>query len=186
MNGKKNSIIALTRYEGLMRELAKAVTEDDAEPDVFAKMAGIMAPWIPDGSVVVPMPGRDGMPLWSHKLVKEIVKVNPRVYYAGDFLRCDVHGPRKGVGGTRGEPPRMWVDEGFIVSVESAPGATLLEVPKADIFVIDNVVASGGTACSALRAVMDWQSRRVEASLYESGAVSCHVLALCRSSLRMV
>ena len=79
----------------------------------------------------------------------------------------------------------MWVDEGLIVSVESALGATLLEVPKADIFVIDNVVASGGTACSALQAVMEWQSRKVDASLYEGGAVSCHVLALCRSSLRV-
>lgn len=157
MKGKTNGIITLTRYEGLMRELAKAVTEDGASPDVFEKMAGIMAPWIPDGAVVVPMPGRDGMPLWSHMLVKEIVKVNPRVYYAGDWLRCDAHEPRKTVRGNRGEPPRMWVDEDFIAPVESALGKTLLYVPATDIFVIDNVVASGGTACSALRAVMEWQ-----------------------------
>lgn len=185
MKGEINGIITLTRYEGLMRELAKAVAADGASPDVFEKMAGIMAPWLPDGAVVVPMPGRDGMPLWSHRLVKAIVKANPRAYYAGDWLRCDVHEPRKGVGGTRGEPPKMWVDEGFMVSVESALGKTLLDVPSTDIFVIDNVVASGGTACSALRTVMEWQSRKAKAGLYESGEVSCHVLALCRSSLRL-
>lgn len=183
--GKTNGIITLSRYEGPMRELAKAVAEDGARHDVFEKAAYMMAPWIPDGSVVVPMPGRDGMPLWSHILVKEIVKANPRVYYAGDWLRCEVHEPRKTVVGMRGEPPRMWVDEWFIVSVESALGKTLLDVPATDIFVIDNVVASGGTACSALRAVMEWQSRKVSAELYEGGKASCHVLALCRSSLRV-
>lgn len=181
MKGEMNGIITLTRYEGLMRELAKAVAEDGASPDVFEKMAGIMAPWIPDGAVVVPMPGRGGMPLWSRQLVKEIVKVNPRVYYAGWWLRCDPHEPRKTVGGTRGEPPKMWVDEDFMV-----PLGVKRKLSETDIYIIDNVVASGGTACSALRAVMEWQSRRVDSGLYESGEVSCHVLALCRSSLRMV
>lgn len=180
MKGKMNGIITLTRYEGLMRELAKVVAEDGASPDVFEKMAGMMAPWIPDGAVVVPMPGRNGMPLWSHILVKAIVKANPRAYYAGDWLRCDVHEPRKGVGGTRGEPPRMWVDEGFMIPLDVERSVT-----EADIYIIDNVVASGGTACSALRAVTEWQARRAEAGQYESGEVSCHVLALCRSSLRI-
>lgn len=155
MKGEKNGIITLTRYEGLMRELAKAVAADGASPDVFEKMAGMMAQWIPDGAVVVPMPGRYGMPLWSHILVKAIVKANPRAYYAGDWLRCDVHEPRKGVGGTRGEPPRMWVDEGFMIPLDVE------------------------------RSVMEWQARRAEAGQYESGAVSCHVLALCCSSLRV-
>lgn len=180
MTGKMNGIITLTRYEGLMRELAKAVAEDGARPDVFEKVAYTMAPWIPDGAVVVPMPGRYGMPFWSHMLVKEIVKVNPRVHFAGDWLRCNPHEPRKCVGGTRGEPPMMWVDECFMVPLDG-----VRDVPETDIYVIDNVVASGGTACAALRAVMEWQSTRASAELYERGAVSCHVLALCRSSLRV-
>lgn len=63
----------------------------------------------------------------------------------------------------------FWADETDLVSAVLDAGYTVRAAGRGEVAY-----------------VVEWQSRRVDAGLYESGDVSCHVLALCRSSLQMV
>jgi len=127
-------LIWFGRYEGWLRHLARGVRDMDAEcVQKAAQLFGIM---LPSDAVVVPMPSHKG----RADVMLDVAEATG--HKVVDCLRCEPH-----------ESNYTQKKHGF------APCEIKMRVkgakPKGDVFIIDNVIASGVTAAAALSAMPD-------------------------------
>jgi len=125
-------LIWFGRYEGWLRHLARGVRDMDGE--CLKKAARLFDIMLPDNTTVVPMPSHNGR---ADAMLKVAIATGRRV---ADCLSCDPH-----------ESNYSQKQDGYTpheirMRVEGAK-------PTGDVFVIDNVIASGVTAAAALAAL---------------------------------
>ena len=155
-------VVAVGRYDGLLRDVARGCSEGDVE---CACQAGrILSAFIPPDAVVIPMPGRDGVARWSRMMAA--VAAN-NCHCLLDCLECAVHEPSRHVDGLRPHVP-VWVEAEFRNAVKMHASD-----PKTRFIVVDNVVCTGRMAKGATDALR---------SCGIPDERMC-VLALCRVSL---
>lgn len=133
-------IIAVHRYyeDPGVQALHHALKE--GSHDAAAEMAREMAPFVPPSAVLVPMPGRTGRGGAGLRIAQALSALTgrPVVEALRGRERESLYAAKK-----RGVDPTH-IDLGFRVH-----GA----VPRGQILVIDNVIGTGHTALSALRAL---------------------------------
>ena len=124
-----------------LRELAHGVK--DSDPEAIKEVARIMSKFIPDNSIIVPMPSRSGHSTTMLKLAEAISSIRGGSVEVVDAIkglpRASQYDSKK-----RGEPLTI-KDMGF---------KSTIDLPaERPVFVIDNVVASGATGLAAIKAI---------------------------------
>ena len=164
-NIEMRGVVAVGRYDGLLRDVARGCSEGDVE---CACQAGrILSAFVPSDAVVIPMPGRDGVARWSRTMAFAAYNCGEDGHVLLDCLKCAVHEPSRHVDGARSPVP-VWVSAEF----RNAVGMRVLDT-KVRFIVVDNVVCTGRMANGAIDALRSCgvPDERI-----------C-VLALCKSSL---
>jgi len=127
-----DKIIWFGRYEGWLRLLARGVRDRDVE--CIKKAAHLFDVMLPDNAVVVPMPAHTG----RADAMLVVAKMTGRK--VADCLRCAPH-----------ESNYSQKRDGFTPTW--IPMFADGETPEGDLWIIDNVIASGVTANAAMCAL---------------------------------
>lgn len=142
---KNNHITWFGRYEGYLRTIARGVRDNNSKCiECAAKLFDLM---LPEGAIVVPMPGHLGAPVQMLSVAKRLKKRRKDICVL-NFLRCDPHETNYSQKKyTTPAPIKMFFDEEKLCGECVNYGA--------DMFVIDNVICSGVTASAALEVLPD-------------------------------
>lgn len=118
------------RYEGLLKSLCHGMKEHDA--DCCRSAAYIFCSLLPTNAIVCPMPSHKGYPTYMAKVCEYVSEIRKDVV-VWDGLRSAPHDSSYGLKkvGVRPDAPVMF---------------TIGERPFGNIFVLDNVIATGMTA----------------------------------------
>jgi predicted amidophosphoribosyltransferase len=152
-----NNLLWLGRHEGWLRYIAHGVKDGDEQCiERAAKLFDIM---LPDECIIVPMPSHVGYATTMTSVCLEIASKSDRAYL--NILRCAEHESSYSVkhDGMEPEDYEMWL--------AIADGWR----PCMPVFILDNVICTGVTATSAIRA-------------FKSKGIDARVLALTRSTWR--
>ena len=132
----RQNMIWFGRYEGWLRLLAHGVKDGDAE--CIRKAAILFDLMLPNGCVVVPMPSHTGEARQMLAVANDMLG-NRHVV---DMLSCDSH-----------ESCYSQKKDGFTPApFEMRCKPWMLPKRCSEVYVIDNVICTGVTACSAIRA----------------------------------
>ncbi len=136
------SVMAAGRYYGTrMRELAHGIKT--GEKNAIAESARILADYVHDNAVLVPMPSHTGKATTMKSLAEAIAKIRPDVEVV-DALKSDPHESNYTHKQRLHKP----------VAVTMHP--TGAKIPEGrPVMVVDNVLASGTTARAALAVIPD-------------------------------
>ena len=137
---KNNHIIWFGRYEGYLRMIARGVRDNNPKCiECAAKLFDLM---LPEGAVVIPMPGHNGSACQMLSVVREIVKRRGDIT-AYDILKCEPHEANYSQKEyTTPAPIHMHISSKMV----KCDGYDFGQ----GIFILDNVVCTGVTASAAL------------------------------------
>ena len=138
MDGIKFISAGLYYNDGL-RSLAHSMKENDR--DSIRKAARIIAPLIPEGSCLIPAPGRHGYADHTHVLAEEIVRLTGVVYR--DILKGK---PRMSQYQAKQNGKGLTEKELGLYTIGSVPKGL-------NPIVLDNVIGSGITGKAAIHAL---------------------------------
>lgn len=140
-----HGVIAVGKYDGLLRDVARGCSEGSYE---CACQAGrILAAFVPGDAVIIPMPGRDGVARWSRTMAEFVCSYVDYRRVILDCLRCGPHELSRHTDGMR-PPVAVWVKPEFQDVVEM-----LGRNRETRFIVVDNVVCTGRMARGAIEAL---------------------------------
>lgn len=133
------------RYEGYLRTIARGVRDNNPKCiECAAKLFDLM---LPEGAVVIPMPGHNGSACQMLSVVRKIVERRGDIT-AYDILKCEPHEANYSQKKYATPAPiKMFLDRKDL-DVECVNYG-------ADMFVLDNVICTGLTASAALEVLPD-------------------------------
>lgn len=140
MGNNAPSIMWIGRHEGLLRDISRGVAYGNAESIRIA--AYTMRGWLPDASVLVPMPSHIGYATTALMLCRALKRLN-RSYSVVDALRCEPHSS------SHGEKLEGRFPVKFLSFIKDG-----VDIPSG-AYIIDNYIGTGTTALSALAALPD-------------------------------
>lgn len=142
---KNNHITWFGRYEGYLRTIARGVRDNNPRCiECAAKLFDLM---LPEGAIVVPMPGHFGAPVQMLSVAWQLWKRRKDIRVL-DLLRCEPHVSNYDQKEyTTPAPIKMFFDEKKMCGECVNYGANM--------FVIDNVICTGVTASAALEVLPD-------------------------------
>lgn len=132
---KNNHIVWFGRYEGYLRMIARGVSEKNT--DAIESAAKIFDLMLPKNAIVVPMPGHLGYADSMFSVASEIKKRRSDIK-VWNHLYCLPHVSN------RSQKEYTTPD---IVRMFTSGGDDITDSDK--VFIIDNVVCTGVTACAA-------------------------------------
>lgn len=137
---KNNHITWFGRYEGYLRTIARGVRDNNPKCiECAAKLFDLM---LPEGAIVIPMPGHHGSACQMLSVVKKLVERRHDIT-AYDILKCEPHEANYNQKKyTTPEPVKMRLKCG-VPDVGSG------------LFILDNVICTGVTASAALEVLPD-------------------------------
>ena len=136
----KNKMWWFGRYEGWLRWLCKGIQKGDSE--CIKKSAKLFDLMLPDGCVIIPMPGHRGYATRMSDVCYELHKLNKNRSWI-DCLYSNAHEPNY-LQKKNGTPQPISI--GVRITYEDIEGDGYK-------FILDNVIASGVTASAALEAM---------------------------------
>lgn len=140
--GQEDEVASCGRYYGTgMQKLAHGIKDGDAA--AIAKSGAMMAGKIPDGAILIPMPGHSGVPVNELRLANEIAKRRKGVEVV-DCLRSNAHESSYALK-KKGRKSRMGIE----MFTEGRPK----DFGGRPVFVVDNVISSGSTWDAAKKAL---------------------------------
>ena len=132
---KNNHIIWFGRYEGYLRMIARGIRDNNPKCiECAAKLFDLM---LPEGAVVIPMPGHNGRARQMLSVVRKLVERRGDIT-AYDILKCEPHEANYSQKEyTTPKPIKMHL-------------STAINFDGVGVFVLDNVICTGVTASAAL------------------------------------
>jgi len=137
---KNNHITWFGRYEGYLRMIARGVRDNN--PSCIECAAKLFDLMLPEGAIVIPMPGHRGSACQMLSVVREIVERRGDIT-AYDILKCEPHESNYSQKEyTTPKPIKMHL-------------STAINFDGVGVFVLDNVICTGVTASAALEVLPD-------------------------------
>lgn len=137
---KNNHIIWFGRYEGYLRTIARGVRDNNPKCiECAAKLFDLM---LPEGAIVIPMPGHYGSACQMLSVVRKLVERRKDIT-AYDILKCDPHEAnysQKKYAVPKPIRMRLSTENNFY---------------SVGVFILDNVICTGVTASAALDVLPD-------------------------------
>ena len=142
---KNNHITWFGRYEGYLRMIARGVRDNNPKCiECAAKLFDLM---LPEGAMVIPMPGHHGRACQMLSVVRKLVEMRNDIT-AYDILKCEPH-----------EANYSQKEYATPAPIHMHISSKMVECDGYDfgkgIFVLDNVICTGVTASAALEVLPD-------------------------------